>query len=103
MSKVLALVNCPLANPIIGRFWLEKLNRGLTYVSAVDQDSSAVIGAISTLHSGKTYLAVAMGLEELLFFKINKEWEDRSGLSSLLGQYELSLILGSLRLRISIP
>lgn len=64
-------------------------------MSAVDQDSSTVIGAISTLHSEKIYLAVAMGLEDLLFYRLGKEWEDRSDLSSLLGQYELSLILGS--------
>lgn len=77
------------------RFWLEKLIRSLTYVSAIDQASSAVTEAISILHSNQAYLTVGFGLENLLFHRIGKEWQDRSSLSSLLGQYELSLLLGN--------
>lgn len=86
----------PQADPISGRFWLEELIRRLTYVSAIDQASSAVTKAISILHSNQAYLTVAFGLENLLFHRIGKEWQDRSSLSSLLGQYELSLLLGNL-------
>ncbi|MCJ1266903.1 hypothetical protein MMC22_006788 [Lobaria immixta] len=60
-----------------------------------NQASSAVTRAISILHSNQAYLTVGFGLENLLFHRIGKEWQDRSSLSSLLGQYEFSVLLGS--------
>ena len=88
-----------------GRFWLERLIKGLTYVSAMDQASSAVKTTISVLHFTPDYLTIIPSLEDLLFHRIGKEWEDRNSISSLLEQYELSVILGNLflhHLRISI-
>lgn len=86
-----------------GRFWLEKLIRELTYVFAFDQASSAVASALSTLSSNKAYFTLAMGLEDLLFHRIGKEWQNRSSLSSLLAQYELSLLLGNFSFHVQLP
>ena len=50
--------------------------------------------AQTELFCGNQFVVIASCLEELLFFRLGKEWSQRSELSSLLEQIQLSQSLG---------
>lgn len=77
------------------RRWLERLIDDLTFASSVDQ-------APFSIHEGKVYLltsqnlaTVASSLEDLLFYRLGKEWLKRRSLSMLLEQVQLAQVLGA--------
>ncbi len=79
----------------IKRHWLERLLRELTYVSAVEQHASTIRKTQKKLCYDNNYTAVFSFLEELLYFRLVKEWSDRSDFTSLLEQMQLAKEFGS--------
>jgi hypothetical protein len=76
---------------------MERLIRAVTYVSALDQDSMAVMEAISLLRHCQSYSSVVYSLEDLIFYKISsaKDAHKLRSVSSALTEYHLSFALGS--------
>ena len=79
----------------IKRYWLERLLRELTYLSSAEQHTSAIVGAQAELFRDKRLIAISSFLEELLYFRLGKEWNQRSDFTSLLEQMQLAKALGS--------
>jgi hypothetical protein len=79
-----------------GRYWLEQLLRELTYISSFEQDTSVLMKAQTAVFNENQFAVVASCLEDLLFFRLGKEWSQRSELSSLLEQMQLSQSFGIL-------
>ena len=79
----------------IRRHWLERLLRRLTYLSAAEQDTSTIRKTQTELCYEKKYIAIFSSLEELLYFRLNKEWSKRSDFTSLLEQMQLAQALGT--------
>ncbi len=77
---------------------MERLLQELTYLSSFEQDTSVLAKAQINLLCGKQNLTITSSIEELLFHRLGKEWETRSGLSALLEQIQLSQTLGKKRL-----
>ena len=73
------------------RLWLEGLIQKITYVSGHQQDHAVlleedVLAAISP--------AVSSSLEDLLFYRLGREWSQRKTFSSILEQIQLARSLG---------
>lgn len=79
----------------IKRHWLERLLRELTHLSSVEQHTSAIMRAQAELFCNKNLIAVSSFLEELLYFRLRNEWEQRSNFISLLEQIQLAKAFGS--------
>ena len=78
----------------IKRHWLERLLRELTYLSAVEQDASTIKTTQAKLSNEKKYISIFSFLEELLYFRIGREWSTRSDFSSLVEQMQLAKKFG---------
>ncbi|KAI9889599.1 MAG: hypothetical protein M1814_005106 [Vezdaea aestivalis] len=85
------------------RSWLEKLLRECTFISSLENSSQAISKFKSKiLHArqhplqDKRFLALLADLEQLLFHKLGKEWKDRSDISSLLEQVQISYLFGNM-------
>jgi hypothetical protein len=76
---------------------MERLIRAITYVSALDQDSGAVMEVISLLRHSQPYSSVLSSLEDLIFYKISsaKDAHKLNSVSSALSEFRLSFTLGS--------
>lgn len=74
---------------------MERLLQELTYISSFEQDTSALMKTQTELFSGSLFAAVTSCLESLLFFRLRYEWSEKSELSSLLEQIQLSQRLGN--------
>ena len=79
----------------IKRYWLERLLRELTYLSAVEQDASTIKTTQAKLSNEKEYIVIFSSLEELLYFRLVREWSKRSDFSSLVEQMQLAKEFGS--------
>lgn len=81
--------------PTLGRYWLERLIREMTFVASFDQASSAISMANSLLRRlDSEFISVASALEDLLFHRLGREWDERCSLSSLAEQILFSFDLG---------
>lgn len=79
----------------IKRYWLERLLRELTHLSSFEQHTSAIMKTQAELLHEKGFTAISSYLEDLLYFRLGKEWNKRSNFTSLLEQMQLSKIFGS--------
>ena len=77
------------------RHWLERLFREFTYISSVEQSTTAITRAQALLFQDTRFIAVSSFLEELLYFRLGNEWDKRSSFTSLLEQMQLAKALGS--------
>ncbi|KAL8986590.1 MAG: hypothetical protein Q9177_004130 [Variospora cf. flavescens] len=78
----------------LGRWWLERLVRELTWVSAFEQDDAVISHTIQRLRYDKEFAGVAAGIEALLLFRLKREWKERREYSILQEQLQLSTTLG---------
>lgn len=78
----------------IKRHWLERLLRELAHLSSVEQHASAIMRTHAELFSDNKFSATSSYLEELLFFHLRYEWEQRSNFTSLLEQMQLAKAFG---------
>ncbi|KAM0804321.1 hypothetical protein BDR22DRAFT_920025, partial [Usnea florida] len=79
----------------IKRYWLERLLRELTYLSAIEQHSSAIVKAQTKLRGDSKFIAVSSSLESLLYHRLGNEWMRRGDFTSLLEQMQLAKVLGT--------
>ncbi|KAL9137246.1 MAG: hypothetical protein Q9175_001553, partial [Cornicularia normoerica] len=78
----------------IRRHWLERLLRELTFLSATEQSASAITKTQMELLRGNKFLVVRSSLEELLYFRLGKEWRERSDFTALLEQMQIAEAFG---------
>ncbi|KAL9101119.1 MAG: hypothetical protein Q9163_003596 [Psora crenata] len=76
------------------RYWLETLFKELTWVSSFEQDSTLLRQTILDLMVSGKYPAIRSGLENLLYHRLDKDWDQNSGYSALLEQLQLAKIFG---------
>ena len=79
----------------IKRYWLERLLRELTHLSAVEQHTTTITKTQAELCHDKNYTAILSSLEELLYLKLGKDWNERSDFTSLLEQMRHAQAFGS--------
>ena len=79
----------------IKRYWLERIFRKFTHLSSVEQSTTAIMRAQALLIQEKRFIAVSSFLEELLYFRLGNEWDQKSSFTSLLEQMQLAKALGS--------
>ncbi len=79
----------------IKRYWLERLLRELTYLSAVEQNASIITKTQATICHEKRYNAISSFLEDLLYYRLGKEWSERSNYTSLLEQMHFARTFGA--------
>ena len=77
------------------RYWLEHLLRELTHLSAVEQHASTIAKTQAKLCYDREYIAILSSIEELLYHRLIKEWNERSKFTSLLEQLQLARSFGS--------
>ncbi|KAL8798281.1 MAG: hypothetical protein Q9182_006793 [Xanthomendoza sp. 2 TL-2023] len=80
----------------IRRFWLERLLRELTWVSAYDQDAAMLSDVLLRLRSDHALRIVASEVEALILYRLKNEWRDKREYSALLEQLQLATGLGIL-------
>lgn len=84
----------------VRRYWLESLVHELTFISSVQRSSQVIVKAQSDIlpvHSSQEthhLEVVASHIEDLLFHRLGREWQERSGLSSIFEQIQLSQMFG---------
>ena len=83
------------------RHWLESLVQELTFISSVERCSQIIVRVQLDLLAGnpsqgapQVPLTVASHIEDLLFHRLGREWNERNDLSSLFEQIQLSQIFG---------
>ncbi|KAI9674244.1 MAG: hypothetical protein M1829_003791 [Trizodia sp. TS-e1964] len=88
----------------IRRHWLESLVQELTFISSVERCSHVIIRVQSGLMAGNLNReaqqgssTVASHIEDLLFHRLGREWNERNDLSSLFEQIQLSQIFELMR------
>ena len=79
----------------IKRYWLERLLRQFTYLSAIEQHSPAIVKAQTELRGDSKFIAVSSFLEGLLYYRLGKEWMQRGDFTSLLEQMQLAKVFGT--------
>ena len=67
----------------------------LTFASSIEQAAISIHTAKVHLYNNQNFAAVAFSLEELLFYRFQKEWNKRQTLSLLLEQVQLAQFLGA--------
>ena len=85
----------------IRRHWLELLLRELTFISSFEQSFQVITETRSEILSSrqdpghnKRLFILAASMEDLMFHRLGKEWNERNDLSSLFEQIHLSQFLG---------
>ena len=85
------------------RYWLESLLRELIFVSSFEQCAQTITEAQSKILSSRQnprqnegLFVLAASIEDLLFHRLGKDWNERNDLSSLFEQIQVSQILGTL-------
>ena len=86
----------------IKRYWLESFLREMVFVSSFEQFSQASMEAQSKILSAsqnpgrdKRLAVLAASIENLLFHRLGREWNERNDISSLFEQIQVSQILGT--------
>ncbi|KAL9066625.1 MAG: hypothetical protein Q9161_007455 [Pseudevernia consocians] len=79
----------------IKRHWLERLLRELTHLSAVEQKPSIIIKMQAELCLDKKRTPISISLEELLYFRLVREWSKRNDFTSLLEQMQRAQAFGT--------
>ena len=79
----------------IKRHWLERLLRELTHLSAVEQKPSIIIKKQAELCLDKKHTTISISLEELLYFRLVREWSKRNDFTSLLEQMQRAQAFGT--------
>lgn len=79
----------------IGRRWLERFLRQLTFVSPAQQDASVISKIQAEELQREKLSAIGPCLEHLLYHRLGKEWEQRGDFSSLLEQMQLAKTFGT--------
>ncbi|KAJ5437376.1 Tetratricopeptide-like helical [Penicillium cf. griseofulvum] len=84
------------SKPFLGRrrTWMQQIQEELVIVSSLEQSSTAIANLRSNLQSNPEFAATAYCLEDLLFYRMNKEWGSMSSLSSSLEKVQEAQILG---------
>ncbi|KGO54138.1 DNA helicase, UvrD-like, C-terminal [Penicillium expansum] len=84
------------SKPFLGRrrTWIQHIQEELVIVSSLEQSSTAIANLRSNLQSNPEFAATAYCLEELLFYRMNKEWSSMGSLSSSLEKVQEAQILG---------
>lgn len=77
------------------RYWLERLIREITFISAFEQDDATVKTTQCQIISERRFASVATALRGLLFYRLETEWGVRRVYSSLLEQIQLATMLGA--------
>ncbi|KAL8820934.1 MAG: hypothetical protein Q9223_000951 [Gallowayella weberi] len=80
-----------------GRFWLERLLREITWVSAYDQDVAMLSDVLLRLRFDHALSIVASEVEALMIYRLKNEWRDKREYSALLEQLQLATGLGRFR------
>jgi len=78
----------------IRRRWTERLLGGLTFLSAMTQHPAAIGRLHAGLLRGDRDPAICSSLQELLYFRLGKEWSTRNNFTSLLEQMQLAEMFG---------
>lgn len=78
-----------------GRRWLENLIEELTVVTSFEQSPEAMVIARSHIRNNKHLASTASCLEDLVFYRLGKEWGTRQGLTAMLEQVHLARFLGT--------
>ncbi|EKV12225.1 TPR and ankyrin repeat-containing protein 1 [Penicillium digitatum PHI26] len=76
------------------RTWIQSIQEELVIVSSLEQSSTAIANLRSNLQSNPEFAATAYCLEDLLFYRMNKEWSSMGSLSSSLEKVQEAQILG---------
>ena len=82
-------------NDLVGRRWLERLIRGLTFIAPIEQNTSIISNVQREIFGKIEFAAVRYSLEELLWYRLGKEWDERSDFTSLLEQMQLADAFGT--------
>ncbi|KXG50377.1 Tetratricopeptide-like helical [Penicillium griseofulvum] len=84
------------SKPFLGRrrTWIQHIQEELVIVSSLEQSSTAIANLRSNLQSNSEFAATAYCLEDLLFYRMNKEWGSMSSLSSALEKVQEAQVLG---------
>ncbi|KAJ5519217.1 DNA helicase UvrD-like C-terminal [Penicillium expansum] len=85
------------SKPFLGRrrTWIQHIQEELVIVSSLEQSSTAIANLRSNLQSNPEFAATAYCLEELLFYRMNKEWSSMGSLSSSLEKVQEAQILAT--------
>ncbi|KAJ5612695.1 Tetratricopeptide-like helical [Penicillium lagena] len=76
------------------RQWLELVLEELTFISSHEQSASVIMSTFSTLHGSKHRQATVGCLEELLFHRLEREWQQRQSFTAILEQMQQARQLG---------
>ncbi|OQE05043.1 hypothetical protein PENVUL_c027G05971 [Penicillium vulpinum] len=90
------LIGEAFSKPFLGRrrTWMQHIQEELVIVTSLEQSSSAIANLRSNLQSNPEFAATAYCLEELFFYRMDKEWGSMSSLSSALEKVQEAQILG---------
>ena len=78
----------------IRRHWLERLLRELIFLSSTEQSASVITKTQTELLRNNKLLVVRSSLEELLYFRLGKDWRKRSYFTALLEQMQIAEAFG---------
>ncbi|KAJ5375537.1 DNA helicase UvrD-like C-terminal, partial [Penicillium concentricum] len=84
------------SKPFLGRrrTWMQHVQEELVIVTSLEQSSTAIAIIRANLQSNPEFAATAYCLEELLFYRMDKEWGSMSSLSSSLEKVQEAQVLG---------
>ncbi|KAJ5822742.1 Tetratricopeptide-like helical [Penicillium robsamsonii] len=84
------------SKPFLGRRrnWMQHIQQELVIVTSLEQSSTAIANLRANLQSNPEFAATAYCLEELLFYRMDKEWGSMSSLSSSLEKVQEAQVLG---------
>ncbi|KAJ5504872.1 hypothetical protein N7463_007746 [Penicillium fimorum] len=84
------------SKPFLGRrrSWMQHIQEELVIVTSLEQSSMAIANLRANLQNNPEFAATAYCLEELLFYRMDKEWGSMSSLSSSLEKVQEAQVLG---------
>lgn len=78
----------------IRRRWTERLLGELTFLSAVTQHPATITRIHAELLRGDKFQVIRSSLQELLYYRLGKEWSQRNNFTSLLEQMQQAQAFG---------
>ena len=78
----------------IRRHWLERLLRELIFLSSTEQSASVIMKTQTELLRSEKFLVIRSSLEELLYYRLGKDWRNRSDFTGLLEQMQIAEAFG---------
>ena len=78
----------------IGRYWLERLLQDITYISPFEHDLVVIKETLTKIYN-KDHTTISVALEELMYFRLNKEWPEIGNFSWILEHVQLAQRFGS--------